>query len=67
MNPWALRIVELNIRHYRGLLQGELDPERRKMVLQLLAEAEATLAGLEASRNEAPRYSPSPDESQGCQ
>ena len=37
------------------------------MVLQLLAEAEATLAGLDASRNEKPRYSPSPDESQGCQ
>jgi hypothetical protein len=64
MNSWARQVVELNIRHYHNLLNGDLDPAKRKVVLQLLAEEEARLAGLDKGES---AYAPSPNKSQGCQ
>lgn len=37
-------IIRLNIRHYRTLLQVNLDDDKRQRVAQLLAEAEAELS-----------------------
>jgi hypothetical protein len=39
-------IIELNIRHYRGLLTTEADPAKRRTIATLLAEEEAKLANL---------------------
>jgi hypothetical protein len=39
-------IIELNIRHYRGLLTTEVDPAKRRTIATLLAEEEAKLANL---------------------
>jgi hypothetical protein len=43
MNPSARTIVELNIKHYRGLLQSERDPGKREAIAKLLAEEEQKL------------------------
>ena len=40
-------IAQLNIDHYRKVLACERDPERRRLVGQLLAEEEAKLAAIE--------------------
>jgi hypothetical protein len=40
-------VARLNIEHYRKLLANEADETRRQMLARLLAEEEATLAGLE--------------------
>jgi hypothetical protein len=40
-------VARLNIDHYRKVLAAECEPERRLMILRLLAEEEATLAALE--------------------
>ncbi len=39
-------IIELNIRHYRGLLTTETDRAKRRTIATLLAEEEAKLANL---------------------
>ena len=39
-------IIELNIRHFRDLLETELDPAKREMVEHLLKEQEQRLAAL---------------------
>ena len=51
MSPSVRMIIELNIKHYRNILQSETDPSKRQTVLQLLAEEEAKLAKL-SSKNE---------------
>ena len=38
-------MAHLNIEHYRRLLAKETDESRRQMILRLLAEEEAKLAG----------------------
>jgi AraC-like DNA-binding protein len=42
----ARRIIELNIRHYRDLLENETDPLKRRTIAELLADEEARLARL---------------------
>lgn len=37
-------IAQLNINHYRRLLEKETDEQRRRMLLRLLAEEEAKIA-----------------------
>jgi hypothetical protein len=37
-------IAQLNINHYRRLLEKETDEQRRQMLLRLLAEEEAKIA-----------------------
>ncbi|MGA7972906.1 MAG: hypothetical protein WCA36_08875 [Pseudolabrys sp.] len=39
-------IIELNIRHFRELLETEQDPTKRHMIERLLAEQEQKLAVL---------------------
>jgi len=39
-------IIELNIKHYRKLLETETDTAKRGTIAQLLAEEEAKLAEL---------------------
>ena len=46
MSVPARTIIELNIKHYRGLLQSETDPSKRQAITKLLAEEEAKLAKL---------------------
>ncbi|WP_334164546.1 hypothetical protein [Phenylobacterium sp.] len=43
-------LVNENVRHFRELLARELEPERRRMVENLLAQEEAKLAGLGGQR-----------------
>jgi hypothetical protein len=38
-------VARLNIEHYRRLLATEADESRRQVILRLLAEEEAKLAG----------------------
>ncbi len=46
MEPSARMIVELNIKHYRALLQSDIEPSKRATVTKLLAEEEAKLVRL---------------------
>ncbi|MBB5049448.1 hypothetical protein HNR60_004226 [Rhodopseudomonas rhenobacensis] len=39
-------VARLNIEHYQKLLKTDLDETKRQTILRLLAEEEATLAGL---------------------
>jgi hypothetical protein len=43
MSPSVRMIVELNIRHYRDLLESEQDPSKRRVISQLLVEEEEKL------------------------
>jgi hypothetical protein len=45
-------VALLNIEHFRTLLTTEADESKRKTLLQLLAEEEATLAKLDATPNQ---------------
>ncbi|SDT56833.1 hypothetical protein SAMN05444158_7111 [Bradyrhizobium canariense] len=47
MSASARMIMELNIRHYRGLLRTETDTSKRQIISKLLAEEEAQLAELQ--------------------
>jgi hypothetical protein len=47
MSPSARTIVELNIKHYRGLLQSERDPVKWETIVKLLAEEEQKLRDLD--------------------
>lgn len=47
MSTAAREIHELNIRHYRKLLETETDPTRRQTILSLLQREEADLAKLD--------------------
>lgn len=38
-------VAHLNIEHYRRLLEKETDESRRQLLMRLLAEEEAKLAG----------------------
>jgi hypothetical protein len=44
------RIVDLNIKHYRDLLNTELDRTKRPAVIQSLVDEEAKLAALNRRR-----------------
>jgi hypothetical protein len=57
MSISARDIHELNIRHYRKLLETETDPGRRQTITLLLRKEEASLAKLDRSVS---RRSPSP-------
>jgi hypothetical protein len=46
MSTDAKIIIELNIKHYRGLLRTETDAAKRQTIERLLAEEEAKLAKL---------------------
>lgn len=46
MSVAARTIIELNIKHYRELLNTETDPSKRRTIARLLAEEEARLAKL---------------------
>lgn len=46
MGTSAREIVELNIRHFRILLETEKDPRKRATIERLLAEQEPMLAEL---------------------
>jgi hypothetical protein len=39
-------IIELNIKHFQGLLRSETDAPKRQTIAKLLAEEEAKLAKL---------------------
>jgi hypothetical protein len=43
MNPSVREIIELNIKHYRNLLQTERDAGKRETIKRLLAEEEQKL------------------------
>jgi hypothetical protein len=43
-----ITIVQLNIEHYRRLLETETDESKRQTIAKLLAEEEAKLAKLSA-------------------
>jgi hypothetical protein len=47
----ARTIVELNIKHYRGLLERETDTSKRQTIIKLLAEEQAKLVKLLADKN----------------
>jgi hypothetical protein len=51
MSVAARTIIELNIKHFRKLLEGETDASKREMIAKLLAEEEAKLAKLQADKN----------------
>ena len=51
MGPSARMIIELNIRHYRKLLNTETDAAKRATIAKLLAEEEAKLASLSGQEN----------------
>jgi hypothetical protein len=46
MNASARMIMELNIKHYRGLLKTETDASKRQVISKLHSEEEAQLAKL---------------------
>ena len=46
MDPWALRVAELNIQYYESLLSEGLPLTKAITVRQLLAAEKATLARL---------------------
>ena len=46
VSPSARMIIELNIRHYRDLLETETGASKRQTISKLLAEEEAKLAKL---------------------
>jgi hypothetical protein len=52
MSVAARTIIELNIKHYRKLLETESDPSKRRTIAQLLAEEEARLAKLPVEKKE---------------
>jgi hypothetical protein len=45
-SPFARAIVELNIKHFRGLLKTETDPGKRQTLVRLIAEHEMQLSEL---------------------
>ena len=45
-------VAILNIEHFRTLLTTETDESKRQTLLRLLAEEEATLAELDAQRDQ---------------
>jgi hypothetical protein len=47
----ARTIIELNIKHYRELLERETDASKRETIVKLLAEEEAKLAKLQSDKN----------------
>jgi hypothetical protein len=47
MSTSAREIHELNIRHYRRLLETETDSSRRRTIISLLRKEEAQLADLD--------------------
>jgi len=51
MSVAARIIIELNIRHYRQLLERETDASKRETIAKLLAEEEAKLKKLQADEN----------------
>jgi hypothetical protein len=51
MTPSARMIIELNIKHYRKLLNSETDASKRETIAKLLAEEEAKLARLLRQNN----------------
>ena len=57
MNPSVRTIIELNIRHYRDLLQRTTDASKRATIAKLLAAEEAklvTLSGRKVEDDQAP-------------
>jgi len=46
MHPSVRMIIELNIKHYRDLMQTETDTSKRRVIAELLAEEEVKLARL---------------------
>lgn len=50
MGPWTLRVAELNIQYYEGLLAEGLHPTKAVIVRQLLAAERETLARLREER-----------------
>ena len=44
MSSLVRLIIDLNIKHYRDLLKTQIDPVKRRTVVQLLAEEEVRLA-----------------------
>ena len=50
MSGEARNVLELNINHYRDLLMSETDASKRQAIENLLAEEEAKLARLVASK-----------------
>lgn len=45
-------VADLNITHYRKLLENEADPLKRQTIERLLAEEEAKLAHAQASKKD---------------
>ena len=43
--------MELNIKHYRGLLKTETDASKRQIISKLLSQEEAQLAELLTRKN----------------
>lgn len=58
MSTSAREIHELNIRHYRKLLETETDRVRRQTIVDLLRKEEASLAKLEQSIRRPPPANP---------
>ncbi len=47
MSPSARMIFELNIKHYRALLETEKDAAKRETIAKLLAEEEQKLIAMD--------------------
>ena len=47
MSPSARMIFELNIKHYRALLETEKDAAKRQTIAKLLAEEEQKLIAMD--------------------
>lgn len=48
-------VADLNIAHFRKLLETEIDPAKRQTIERLLAAEEAKLAAALAGKGETPR------------
>lgn len=55
MSPFARDVMELNIRHYRKLLEDEIEPDTRQTVEKLLLREERALADCDRRSREHPQ------------
>jgi len=52
MDESVRAVIELNVKHYRGLLKTERDADKREAILKLLADEEKKLANVSKEETE---------------
>jgi hypothetical protein len=60
MDPWTLRVAELNIQYYESLLAEGLQPTKAVIVRRLLAAEKKTLARLREEQQSSEAMQPIP-------